>query len=219
MVKLAVFDLDGTLLYTIEDLAASVNFALNALGYPTHSVDTYKYMVGSGIKNLVFNAMPEDKREDALVEKTKDIMMSYYKDHYADKTLVYSGIEELLLKLKEKGIHIAVCTNKAHDMAVKVIEKLLPGMFEVIIGKSDNRPLKPDPFSVNEIMAHFGVAPNETVFIGDSGVDIITAINSKTTPIGVLWGFREEQELKENGASHIAKTANDILEIINNLEV
>ena len=219
MVKLAVFDLDGTLLYTIEDLAASVNFALNTLGYPTHSVDTYKYMVGSGMKNLVFNALPEDKREDALVEKTKDIMMSYYKDHYADKTLVYSGIEELLLKLKEKGIHIAVCTNKAHDMAVKVIEKLLHGMFQVIIGKSDDRPLKPDPFSVNEIMAHFGVTPNETVFIGDSNVDIITAINSKTTPIGVLWGFRDEKELKENGASYIAKTANDILEIINNLEV
>ena len=218
-IKLAIFDLDGTLLYTIEDLAVSVNFALGCLGYPTHSVEAYKYMVGSGMKNLVFNALPENVRDDSTAEKAKEIMLSYYKDHYADKTCIYSGVEELLLKLKEKGIHIAVCTNKSHDMAVKVVEKLLPGMFEVIIGQSDGRPLKPDPFSVYEIIDRFGVTANETVFIGDSGVDIKTGINSKTTPIGVLWGFRDENELKENGASHIAKTPNDIYEIIKTLEV
>lgn len=219
MIKLAVFDLDGTLLYTIEDLAASVNFALNSLGYPTHSVEAYKYMVGSGMKNLVFNALPENAREDNNVEKAKEIMLSYYKEHYADKTRIYDGIEELLLKLKEKGIHIAVCTNKAHDMAVKVIDKLLPNTFDTVIGKSDDRPLKPDPYSVNEIMSRYGVNANETVFIGDSGVDIKTAINSKTTSIGVLWGFRDEAELKENGAEHIARTPNDIYDIIKNLEV
>ena len=219
MVKLAVFDLDGTLLNTIEDLANSVNYALDVLGYPTHEVEAYKYMVGSGIPNLVFRALPENKRSEAEVDMAKDIMLSHYKDHYADKTCAYDGIKELLLKLKENSVHIAVCTNKAHNMALKVMEKCLPGIFGTVIGKSEGCPLKPDPFSVNEIMALYGVAPSETVFIGDSGVDIKTAINSGATPIGVLWGFRNEKELKENGALYIAKTPNDIYEIINALEV
>ena len=217
MIKLAVFDLDGTLCDTIEDLAASVNFALSSLGFNTHPTELYKYMVGSGMKNLVFRALPEEKRSEVEVEKANTIMLDYYKDHFADKTRVYDGITKLLLKLKEKGIHIAVCTNKSHDMAVKVIDKLFPNTFDTVIGKSDDRPLKPDPFSVNEIMNHYGVNPNETVFIGDSGIDIITALNSKTIPIGVLWGFRDEAELKQNGARHIAEAPKDILEIINNL--
>ncbi|MBP3390839.1 MAG: HAD family hydrolase [Clostridia bacterium] len=216
-IKLAIFDLDGTLCDTIEDLANAVNISLSTLGYPTHTVQAYKYMVGSGIPNLIYRALPEDKKSDAEVEKAKAIMLDYYKDHFADKTYAYSGIPELLQKLKNNGIHIAVCTNKAHDMAVKVIEKIFGSTFSLVIGKSDGRPLKPDPFSVNEIMQHFGVSNTETVFIGDSGVDIKTALNSQTTPIGVLWGFREKQELKENGAEHFAAAPNDIFAIINKL--
>lgn len=219
MIRLAVFDLDGTLCDTIEDLADAVNFALSTLGYPTHTPNEYKRMVGHGIPNLVFRALPEDKREDESVEKARALMLSFYKVHFIDKTHAYDGINDLLLKLKEDGIHIAVCTNKAHDMAVKVIDKLFPNTFDTVIGKSDDRPLKPDPYSVNEIMNLYGVSTDETVFIGDSGVDIKTAINSKTIPIGVLWGFREEKELKENGAEHIAQAPNDIYEIIKTLEV
>ncbi len=219
MIKLAVFDLDGTLCDTIEDLADAVNFALSALGYPIHTSKEYKYMVGHGIPNLVFRALPENRRDDQEVNRAKALMLGYYKDHFVDKTRAYDGILELLLKLKEKGIHIAVCTNKAHNMAVKVIDKLFPSTFDTVIGKSDDRPLKPDPYSVNEIMNRYGVSAEETVFIGDSGVDIKTAINSKAIPIGVLWGFREEKELKENGAEHIAQAPNDIYEIIKTLEV
>lgn len=218
-IKLAIFDLDGTLCDTIEDLATAVNVALGASGYETHETEAYKYMVGSGIPNLIYRALPENKKSDAEVEKTKAVMLDYYKDHFADKTYAYSGIPELLAKLQDNGIHIAVCTNKAHDMAVKVIEKVFGNTFKTVIGKSDDRPLKPDPYSVNEIMEFYGVKNSETVFIGDSGVDIKTALNSKTIPIGVLWGFRDENELKENGASHIAKTPNDIYEIIKTLEV
>ena len=219
MIKLAVFDLDGTLCDTIEDLATSVNVALNTLGYPTHPTEAYKYMVGSGMKNLVYRALPEDKREDTEVEKAKELMLDHYKDHFADKTYAYKGIPVLLENLRKDEIHIAVCTNKAHDMAVKVLDKLFPAAFDIVIGKSESRPLKPDPFSVNEIIERFGTTPSETVFIGDSGVDMITAKNSKTISIGVLWGFRDEKELKENGALHIAKTPNDIYEIIKTLEV
>ena len=219
MVKLAVFDLDGTLCDTIEDLATSVNVALGILGYPTHPTEAYKYMVGSGMKNLVYRALPEENRQECTVEKAKELMLDHYKDHFADKTCAYSGIYELLENLKQNGIHIAVCTNKAHNMALKVVDKLFGNSFDMVIGKSDDRPLKPEPYSVNEIMERFGAKPNETVFIGDSGVDIKTALNAKTTPIGVLWGFRDEAELKENGAEHLASAPNDILDIIKSLEV
>ena len=219
MIKLAVFDLDGTLCDTIEDLATAVNVALDKLGHKPHETEAYKQMVGSGMKNLVFCALPEGHKTEAEVEQARVLMLDYYKDHFADKTYPYAGISELLLKLKQKGIRIAVCTNKAHNMALMVVEKLFGDAFEIVIGKSDDRPLKPDPFSVNEIMEKFDVKPSETVFIGDSGVDIKTALNSGTTPIGVLWGFREKQELKENGAEHLAATPNDIFEIIENLEV
>ncbi|MBO5853053.1 MAG: HAD family hydrolase [Clostridia bacterium] len=217
MVKLAVFDLDGTLCDTIEDLATSVNVALKTLGYPTHPNDAYKYMVGSGMKNLVYRALPEDKRDEAEVEKAKELMLDHYKDHFADKTYAYTGVSQLLDNLINNGIHIAVCTNKAHDMAVKVLDKLFPNTFDMVIGKSDNRPLKPDPFSVNEIMEHYKVTSNETVFIGDSGIDMKTAAASNTTSIGVLWGFRDEEELKQNDAEFIASTPNDIYEIIKKL--
>lgn len=219
MIKLAVFDLDGTLCDTIEDLATAVNVALDKLGYRTHETEAYKQMVGSGIPNLIYRALPEDKKTDDEVEKAKTIMLSYYKEHFVDKTYPYSGMPELLKELKQKHIHIAVCTNKAHNMALRVVEKLFGDIFEIVIGKTDDRPLKPDPYSVKEIMEKFGVKPNETVFIGDSGVDIKTALNSGTTPIGVLWGFRDEKELKENGAELLAATPNDIFEIIENLEV
>lgn len=219
MIKLAIFDLDGTLCDTIEDLATAVNVALDKLGYPPHETEAYKYMVGSGMKNLVFRALPEGHKTEAEVEQARALMLDYYKDHFADKTYPYGGISELLLKLKQKGIRIAVCTNKAHNMALMVVEKLFGDAFDTVIGKSDDRPLKPDPFSVNEIMEKFDVKPAETVFIGDSGVDIKTALNSGTTPIGVLWGFRGKKELKENGAEHLAATPNDIFEIIENLEV
>ena len=219
MIKLAVFDLDGTLCDTIEDLATAVNVALDKLGYPPHETEAYKYMVGSGMKNLVFRALPEGHKTEAEVEQARVLMLDYYKDHFADKTYHYVGISELLLKLKQKGIRIAVCTNKAHNMALMVVEKLFGDAFDIVIGKSNDRPLKPDPFSVNEIMEKFDVKPAETVFIGDSGVDIKTALNSGTTPIGVLWGFRDEKELKENGAEHLAATPSDIFEIIENLEV
>ena len=216
-VKLAVFDMDGTICDTIEDLADAVNVALTALGYPTHTPDEYKYMVGHGIPNLIFRALPEDKRTEQEVTKAKEIMLGFYKEHFVDKTRAYEGINELLLKLKDEGIHIAVCTNKAQDMAEKVAEKLFGDTFELVLGKTDDRPLKPDPSSVNEIMKRYGADISETVFIGDSGVDMQTAVNSKAIAIGVLWGFRGREELKQNGAEFIASTPNDIYEIIKKL--
>lgn len=217
MIKLAIFDMDGTICNTIDDLADATNFAMQTLGYPLHTVEQYKYFVGNGIPKLIYRALPEDKRSDEDIAEAKELMLSYYRVHFADKTKPYDGITELLTRIKEKGIHITVCTNKAHHMAIEVANKLFDRMLEVVIGQSDDRPLKPDPFSPKEIMNKYGVTPDETVFIGDSDVDMQTAVNSGTHSIGVTWGFRTAEELKQNGAGHIADTPSEIIDIINNL--
>ena len=217
MVKTAIFDMDGTVCNTIDDLADAVNYALNKLGYPLHSVEEYKYFVGNGITMLIYRALPKDKKTDADVAQARELMLDFYRVHFADKTVAYDGIIDLLNKLKEKGIHIACCTNKAHHMAQAVAEKLFCGIFETVIGQTDDRPLKPDPFSVNEIMEKFGTTAGQTVFIGDSGVDMQTAARAGAISIGVTWGFRTEEELKENGAQYIAHAPLDIIKIINNL--
>ena len=217
MVNTAIFDMDGTVCNTIDDLADAVNYALNKLGYPLHSVCEYKYFVGDGITNLIYRALPNGKKTDEDVAQARELMLDFYRVHFADKTVAYDGIINLLKTLKEKGIHVACCTNKAHHMAMAVSEKLFCGIFETVIGQSDDRPLKPDPFSVKEIIEKFGTGADQTVFIGDSGVDMQTAERAGVTSIGVTWGFRTEEELKQNGAKYIANAPCDILKIINNL--
>ena len=217
MIKLAIFDLDGTVCDTIEDLAEATNYALGSLGHPTHETEKYKYFVGNGIPKLIYRALPEKNRTEPEISEAKKLMLDYYAVHFADNSAPYSGIMEMLSTLKEKGIHIAICTNKAHNMAVTIAEKIFGGIFEDVIGQQEGRPLKPDSFSPMEIINKFGVKPEETVFIGDSGVDMQTAVNTGTDSIGVTWGFRTVDELKENGAGHIAETPSDILSIINNL--
>ncbi len=217
MLKLAIFDLDGTICNTIEDLANATNHAMSVLGYPTHSVEQYKLFVGNGIPNLMKRSLPEGHRTEDEVLRAKEIMLSYYKEHYADCSAPYEGIIPLLQSLKEQGVHLAVCTNKAHFMAATIVDKLFSGLFDMVIGQSDAYPLKPDPASALAIMEKFGAEKSETVFVGDSGVDMITARNSGVPGIGVTWGFRGETELKENGAGHIVHTPQQILEIINNL--
>lgn len=217
MIKLAIFDMDGTICNTIDDLADATNFAMNTLGYPLHTVEEYKYFVGNGIPKLIYRALPEGKKSEQEVAHAKELMLNYYGVHFADKSVPYEGITELLAALKDKGIHIAVCTNKAHHMAKEVAKKLFDGIFDEVIGQSDGRPLKPDAYSPKEIMTKYGVTPQETVFIGDSGVDMQTAINSGTESIGVTWGFRTAEELKENGARHIVDAPCEILDLISKM--
>ncbi len=217
MIKLAIFDLDGTVCDTIDDLSEATNFALGSLGHPIHTVEKYKYFVGNGIPKLIYRALPEKNRTEAEILEAKTLMLNYYGVHFADNSVPYDGITETLSSLKEKGIRIAICTNKAHHMAVTIADKIFGGIFEEVIGQQEGRPLKPDPFSPSEIINKFGATPEETVFIGDSGVDMQTAVNTGTHSIGVTWGFRTVDELKENGAQHIADTPSEIISIINNL--
>lgn len=217
MIKLVIFDLDGTVCDTIQDLADATNYALARLGYPNHTVEQYKYFVGNGIPKLIYRALPEGHKTETEHAAAMKLMLDYYAEHFSDNSRPYDQIPELLGSLKAQGIHIAVCTNKAHHMAVEIADKIFGGVFETVIGQSDDRPLKPEPYSPCEIMKKYSASPDETVFIGDSGVDMQTAINAKTHSIGVLWGFRTENELKENGAEHIAQTPSDIKDIINKL--
>ncbi len=217
MIKLVIFDLDGTVCDTIEDLPDATTHAMRTLGHPPHDVSAYKYFVGNGIPKLIYRALPEGYKSEEEHAKAMKLMLDYYAVHFADKSAPYDGILEMLSALKAKGIHIAICTNKAHHMAMEIAEKIFGGIFERVIGHTADRPLKPDPFSPDEIIKEFGATPAETVFIGDSGVDMKTALNTKTHSIGVTWGFRTVDELKENGAEHIADTPSDILNIINSL--
>lgn len=214
MVKTIIFDLDGTLCDTIHDLAAAVNYALKQMGYPTHSVETVQSFVGNGIKNLIIRSMPEEERCEEKINTTKEIFFEYYKVHYADKTVVYDGTHEMLKTLKEKGVKLAVCTNKEHGMASEIVKRHFRGTFDMVVGQSDKFPLKPEPKSSLYIMETLGSKKENTAFIGDSGVDIKTAKNLGVFSIGVSWGYREKSELKENGCDAAADSPSDIIEIL-----
>jgi phosphoglycolate phosphatase len=214
MPKLAIFDLDGTICNTIEDLAVATNHAMSALGYPTHSVEQYKIFVGNGIPKLMERSLPDGHKSSEEVLKAKDIMLSYYKEHYADYSAPYEGIIPLLKSLKAQGVGLAVCTNKAHFMAATIVDKLFHGLFDIVIGQSDAYPLKPDPACPLWIAEQLGSKPSEVIFVGDSGVDMKTGKNAGFTAVGVSWGFRTVEELRENGADYIINKADELLEII-----
>lgn len=214
MLKLIIFDLDGTLCNTIYDLADAVNYALEKMGYPTHSVEEVRTFVGNGIKNLIIRSMPKEERQEEKIEETKKFFFEYYRVHFADKTVAYDGILEMLNTLKEKGIKLAVCTNKEDLMAKSVVKKLFGDIFSLVLGQGDSFPLKPEPDSSLYIMNELKAKREETVFIGDSDVDIKTAKNLGVLSIGVTWGFRDKQELIDNGCVYLAESPCDIIKLL-----
>lgn len=212
MIKAVLFDLDGTLVNSLSDLAASTNFALTKFGFPTHETENFKIFVGDGMAKLIERALPEDKRDMETINTTLDIFMEHYRAHYVDETVPYDGILELLDKLT--GVKKAVISNKADEMAIHLTRKLLGERFDIVCGKREGYPTKPDPTLTLEIIEKLGVAPNECIFVGDSGMDMAVAKNSGCVALGVIWGFRSEEELLLNGADYIAKKPAEILEII-----
>ena len=217
MIKAVLFDLDGTLVNSLADLANSVNFALSSLGFKTHETEEFKYFVGDGIPKMIERALPEDKRDEINVQKVKDVFLKYYALHFADNTVPYDGIIELVSHLSKSGIKIAVVTNKAQEMADKVVFGAFGNVFDLVFGKREGIPAKPDPAAAIAVMKHLNVTPEECIFIGDSGVDVLTGANSKALPVGELWGYREEEELLKNGAKYIIKRPEELLEIINGI--
>lgn len=215
MKKLVIFDLDGTLLNTIADLAAATNYALQACGYPTHDTDAYRFFVGNGINKLFERALPEGTRSKENVLKIRSLFVPYYNKHNADLSRPYPGIENLLETLQKKGYMLAVASNKYHEATQKLIKQYFPRInFLAILGQRENIPAKPDPQVVYEIMEKAGVERNEVVYIGDSSVDMQTGANAGVTTIGVCWGFRPRTELEAYNPSLIAEQAEDILHFL-----
>ncbi len=214
MIKAVIFDLDGTLVNSLEDLATASNHALSCFGFPTHETERYKYFVGNGMPNLIYRILPEKNRDEETHKKVLAEFLKYYKLHSNDKTYVYSGIKELITELKKKGIKVAVVTNKADGPANEVVNNTLPDTFDLVFGQRPEIPTKPDPTLTLMAMKKLGVTPTECVFIGDSGMDVKTGVNSGALPVGVLWGFRSADELLENGAKHLINTPLELLEIV-----
>jgi len=216
-IKGIIFDLDGTLIDSLADLANSVNRALVEYGYPANPVDDYRNYVGEGGKNLIRRAMHVDSYKpelEPIVERFKEI----YNRDYNKETCVYDGIVELLDWLDENDIEYAVLSNKFHEFTLKTVEAFFPGRrFSAVIGMHEGKPLKPDPAPAYEIMEIFKCEKEEVILIGDTPVDLETAKNAGILSLGVTWGFKDKSVLIENGADAIADTPDEIREIIMSL--
>lgn len=211
MKKLVIFDLDGTLLNTIADLAAATNYALTQFGYPTHPTDAYRFFVGNGINKLFERALPEQERTPENVIRIRSKFVPYYNIHNADLSRPYPGIEELLNLLQQHHLQLAVASNKYQEATAKLIGQYFPAIhFTAVFGQRDNVPTKPDPQVVNEIIQMAGVSKEEVVYIGDSGVDMQTGCNAGVATIGACWGFRPKSELEEFHPDLLAEKPEDI---------
>ena len=215
MKKLAIFDLDGTLLNTIEDLGYAANHALQAHGYPTHSIASYPFFVGNGVRRLIERVLPEDARTEATIDRLLITFKEYYNDHNTDYTKPYEGIPELLSLLSSRGVAIAVASNKYQAATEKLISHFFPTLsFIAVEGQKEGVPVKPDPSIVFEILAKAKTPKADTIYIGDSGVDMETARRACVDSVGVTWGFRPEKELVENHADTIVNSPGDIAKLI-----
>ena len=213
--KLIIFDLDGTLLNTIGDLAIGCDHMLALRGLPGHTYEEYCTFVGNGIMRLVERALPEELRTEEYVKAARKDFVDYYIDHIDQKSVPYEGIIELVDELQAKGAKLAVASNKFQAGTEKLIRKFFPNIdFVEICGNREGVPLKPDSALVDFILEKAGVERNRVAMVGDSGVDIQTARNAGITSVGVSWGFRSVEELKENRADYIVSSAEELRKVL-----
>jgi phosphoglycolate phosphatase len=209
-----IFDLDGTLTDSLEDLADSMNKILIEKGYPVHDYETYKNFIGNGIHNLVVQALPESARTNEIISGSYDLMILYYGKNCVVKTRLYDGITELVKNLKKKTLKLAVLSNKADELTKRIIENLLNSSdFEIILGAKPGLPAKPDPTGALLVSKQLGVLPENILYLGDTEVDMITANKAGMYAVGVLWGFRTKDELLKNGAKKIINHPLELLQL------
>ncbi len=214
--KAVCFDLDGTLLDTLDDLAYCTNKVLSERGFPIHPVDKFRHFVGDGAKMLMIRALPEEARNETLIGECRKDFETIYRECWNRQTVPYHGISELLDSLTKLELKLAILSNKPHEFTVLTVNHLLQSWnFDVILGQRERIPKKPDPAGMLEICQKLGLTSEKFIFLGDTATDMKTAVSSGCYPVGVLWGFRNEKELKDNGALAVIKNPLDLLDLLN----
>ena len=211
-IRAVLFDLDGTLLNTLEDIADSMIRALLENGLPVHELDAYKYFVGDGVKTL---AMRATGFREEIAPKVLRAYQAYYSAGCENKTRPYEGVKDMLLKLSAMGLKLCVFSNKPHRDTQYVTARYFPGIkFDAVRGQMEGVPVKPDPTGALEIAREMGILPADYLYVGDTGVDMTCANAAGMTPVGVLWGFRKREELMENKARHIIAAPGELLDLV-----
>lgn len=215
MKSLIIFDLDGTLVDTINDLAAACNHALSCEGFPTHHVSTYQYYVGNGVTKLIERALPADSVNPETISRVRNRFIEYYDLHDTDASRPYYGIEPVLKHFNNAGIRMAVASNKYQTAAERVIRTLFPDIPWVAIeGQKANINVKPDPSVIFEILSKCPTPKSEVLLVGDSAVDMETARRACVESVGVTWGFRPESELVAAGADRIIHAPSELIDVV-----
>lgn len=214
MIQGYIFDLDGTLVDTLESLAASFNRALVQTGFPTHPVNAYRYFIGDGQRKAVERALPASELNEVNVRAVMAAQQADYAESWRELASPYPQVPEMLDALSARGARLAVLSNKNHPFAVKCVEYFFPNVrFDVIQGYSDTVPLKPDPAGARQVAQKLGLLPEAMAFVGDTATDMLTASACGMTSVGVLWGFRDLDELNDAGARHIISKPMEVLTI------
>lgn len=217
MLKAFIFDLDGTLIDSLADIAESINRMLDGRGYPRCELAIFKEMVGDGMEKLVERALPAAIRDAALIKTCTEEYRAHYDQLWQEQTRPYEDITSTLETLKARGLKLGVISNKAHGFTVPMTELFFgPGFFDLILGQRDGIPRKPDPAGAREAAAFLGLSTSECAYVGDSGIDMGFAKNAGMVGIGVDWGFRSVAELRQNGAVHVISKPAELLKIHEN---
>lgn len=215
MKTFVIFDLDGTLLNTIEDLGTSVNYALNNMGYPTHTIESYPTMVGNGVRKLVERALPVEARNPQIIDRMLVHFREHYDKHCTDLTKPYPGIEDVVAFLSRQGTNLGVTSNKYQAAVTKIINHYFPNAnWKAVLGNQPGVPTKPDPSIVFAALNLCPTPKRDVLYVGDSGVDIETARRACVDSVGVTWGFRRTAELIEAHADHVISTPDDIITLV-----
>jgi phosphoglycolate phosphatase len=213
--RAVIFDLDGTLLNSLEDLADSMNQTLSAFGLPEHSVEAYRFFVGDGIEKLVLRAAPQSANDPELKRQILQRMREEYKKRWANKTRPYEGIPELLNNLSNQKVKMAVYSNKPHEFTELCVTKLLPAWnFDRVYGVNENNPRKPDPTVPLRIAKIFRTEPKDFLYLGDTATDMKTALAAGMVPVGALWGFRSKEELLASGTKTLIEHPMHLIELL-----
>jgi len=213
--KGVIFDLDGTLADTLADIGDSMNRVLTGNGFPPHPVSEYKSFIGRGLENLVISALPEGHRSSPVISACLSGMMEDYGKNCLVRTRLYDGIREMLGELRDKGLKLGIFSNKADELTQIIVRALLSDyFFELVLGASPAVPKKPDPAGALLIGKKMGISPANIIYMGDSDVDMKTAVKAGMLAAGALWGFRSAGELQENGAAVLLGSPGELLDII-----